>query len=134
MAATLTTSLANYTDGPLVRKYTLAWVSHTDGVVNLNTSKTLVGELVRVVFAPGAGGVQPDDLYDLTLLDGDGIDVLAGQGANLTNAAPTHIVPGVPFKDGTTVSLRPVTVHGTLNLVIANAGSGKSGSLTLYVR
>jgi hypothetical protein len=140
MAATLDTTLTipqvqpNYAAsiGPTVRKYVLDWVSHTDGTVNLPTDIPVVGEILRVVFDPG--GVAPTDDYDLVLNDEHGIDVLAGQGANHDTANSEHVCPGVPLKDGTTVSVRPVAVAGLLTLVITNAGSGKAGSVILYVR
>lgn len=142
MAATLTTTPAlgiTYngfapTPGPSVRVYTLAWVSHTDGVVDLDTDQAVTGELLRVVFIPGSGGTQPTDAYDVLLKDTHGVDVLAGQGANLSNTTTTHVCPGVALKDGTTTSVRPVFLAGVLNLEVSNAGSGKSGQLVLYVR
>src|SRR5689334_18450439 len=117
MAAILTTTLAPYQGGPPVRRYTLAWTSHTDGSVHINTDPIL-GESVRVEFVPGAGGTQPTDLYDMVLLDTAGIDVLAGQGANLSNSTKSHVCPGVPVKDGTTTLTRPINVAEPLNLQV----------------
>lgn len=133
MAATLTTTLAQYGGGPVVRKYTLAWVSHTDGTVDLDTSLSIYGEILRVVFVPNQAATQPTNLYDVLLKDADGIDVLGGQGANLANNANSSVCPGVPLKDGTTTGVRPVVVAGILNLEVSNAGSGKTGSVILYV-
>jgi hypothetical protein len=134
MAATLTTTVGFPTSGRTIRTVTLAWVSHTDGVVDLDTGQAVVGEIVRVVFKPNSAGTQPSDLYDVLLKDAHGIDVLAGQGANLSNANTTQVCPGVPMKDGTTTSVRPCVVSGILNLEVSNAGSGKGGSVILYLR
>lgn len=133
MAATLTTTPAGYRkDSEGLRVVTLAWVSHTDGVVNLPTSGAIVGELLRVVFIPSASAA-PTTLYDVLLNDEHGIDVLAGQGANLSATVTTHVCPGVPLKDGTTTGVHPIAVAGVLTLVIANAGSGKAGTIHLYL-
>lgn len=142
MTATLTTTptlLSPYTGvqpsaGPAVRTYSLAWGSAADGTVDLDTSVPIVGEILRVVFKPDSGGTQPTDLYDVVLKDAQGIDVLGGQGANLSNSSASHVCPGVPLKDGTTTSTRPVAVAGTLNLEVSNAGNGKGGTVVLYVR
>lgn len=142
MPATLTTTLTipsvspsrEATMGPSVRIYTLAWTSHTDGTVDLDTDIKIVGEVLRVSFSPGAGGVQPTDLHDIVIKDSAGVDILAGQGANLSNATASHVCPGVPHKDGTTTTTRPVAVSEVLNVEVSNAGSGKSGTIRLYVR
>lgn len=132
MAATLTTTRQNDPGvGGRVRRYALTWVSHTDGAVDLTTDQAIVGQILRVVFTNGAA--TPTDAYDVLLKDAHGIDVLGGQGANIAIANPFHICPGVAMKDGTTTSTRPVSVAGPLELVITNAGSGKAGTIYLYV-
>lgn len=145
MAATLTTTaampaafssfglLGNAKPAPSIRTYTLAWVSHTDGTVALPTDVAIVGEILRVAFKPNAGGTAPTDLYDVTITDAQGIDVLAGQGANLSGTVASHVCPGVPFKDGTTTSTAPIAVAGILTVNISNSGSGKGGTIVLYV-
>lgn len=133
MAATLTVTRSFPSRGKDLVVHSLAWVSHTDGVVDLDTP-VITGEILRVVFVPDSGGTQPTNLYDVLLKDADGLDVLAGQGANLANNANSHVCPGVPLKDGTTTSTRPIVVNGVLNLEVANSGSGKGGTIRLYVR
>jgi hypothetical protein len=94
----------------------------------------LNGALVRVVFVPSAAPDAPTDNYDVTLLDGAGVDVLAGRGADLDTATTTHVVPGVSLTDGTTTSVTPVQVDDQLELRVANAGNGKRGSVILFLR
>ena len=120
--------------GDCIRRYSGAWVSHTDGTVNNAFTEPIVGEILRVQFVPDGGGTAPTNLYDVTLTDANGQDVLAGQGANLSDTVTTNVCPGVPLKDGTTTSVRPMVVAETLTLVIANAGNGKGGKVVLYVR
>ena len=74
----------------------------------------------------------------LTILNGDanddGLDLLAGQGANLSQTNKTHITPGVAMKDGTTTTTNRIAVNDLLDLVVANAGNAKSGVVVLYVK
>lgn len=114
-----------------VRSVSLAWVSSAAGAVSGIQSPQISGEILRVVFAPGAGGVQPTNLYDVTLLDQDGFDVLAGLGANRSNANKEQVTPLTG--DGTTTNQR-IAVDGTLELQVANAGNAKEGSVTVYFR
>lgn len=142
MAASLTTTPNipqvapnfNAMVGPSIRTYTLAWTSASDGSVAIATSMPIVGELLRVAFSPGAGGTQPSDAYDVTITDTIGVDILAGQGGNLSNSTKTHVRPGVPFKDGTTTSTASIALADVLTLNVTNAGSGKTGTIVLYVR
>lgn len=114
-----------------IRRLVLAWTSSAGGAVQEIPSEAISGELLRVVFAPGAGGVQPTDNYDVTLLDEDGFDVLGALGANRSNATKQQLVPLTG--DGTTTNQR-VVVDGPLTLTVANAGNAKQGTVTLYYR
>lgn len=118
-----------------VRKVTLAWTSDASGDVSGSPTTYLTGEILRVVIVP-SGTAAPTTLYDVTLRSygGDGIDLLAGQGANLSATVASHVKPGVPFKDGTTTATAPIAVDDQLELVVANAGNAKSGTVTLYLR
>jgi hypothetical protein len=114
-----------------IRRLVLAWTSSAGGAVQEILSPVVSGELLRVVFAPGAGAVQPSANYDVTLLDEDGFDVLGGLGANRSNAAKEEVVPLTG--DGVTTNQRRA-LDGVLDLRVANAGNAKSGTVTLYVR
>lgn len=114
-----------------VKSIALDWTSSAGGAVSGIPSTGISGLIERVVFVPGASGVQPTDAYDVTLLDEDGLDMLAGKGGNLSNANPTQICPLVG--DGTTTD-HPVAVDGQLTLVVANAGAAKQGRVKLYYR
>lgn len=117
-----------------IHKVTLDWLSAAGGTVSANLTKILNGEIERVVFVPDSGGTQPTDQYDVLLKDDDGLDLLAGQGANLSNAAASHVKPGVPFKDGTTTSTAPIAVAGKLELDVSNAGAAKGGQVIVYLK
>lgn len=126
---TFTTRYAQ-ADSDVVR-ITIDWTSHTDGTVTQALPKAYSGILERVVFNPGA--TAPTALYDVTLTDEQSVDVLAGQGADLSATVTSQVKPGIPFKDGTTTSVAPVVIDDLLTLNITNAGSGKTGVIVLYI-
>lgn len=126
-----------------VRSITLAWTSDASGDVTYElvgsgkvsgSGNYVSGYLERVIFVPGAGGVQPTDLYDVTIIEENGLDVLAGQGANLSQSSASHVKPSVPMTDGTTTSTAPIALDNILTLNVSNAGNAKSGTVILYLR
>lgn len=117
-------------------KYSVAWTSDASGNVNGNTFPMMVGTLVSVEFLPGAGDVQPSDLYDVDLLDAEGITMFdngAGTsiGSHLSNLFGSHHVP--------LVGLTGVTIYrrwhhgGSVELDVANAGDSNSGTVNIFV-
>lgn len=115
--------------GAGITKYTLAWTSTAGGAISGNPVTLLGGkttqlQIVQVRIVPGTAGTQPSDLYDVTLVDADGIDLLAATGANQSNALGSYFV-GVP----------PVILSGaTVDLVVANAGAAKTGTVEVWVQ
>jgi hypothetical protein len=107
-----------------VHKIKWTWKSATGGAVSSATTNRYTGQLLEVVFDPDAAGTQPTDAYDVTILDGDGVDVLNGNGANLSNAANVMKVQS----DGL-----GCVESSTLTLTIANAGDEKGGVAILYL-
>jgi hypothetical protein len=129
-AGTLTVTRADVGGG--ITKVTLAWTSDASGAVSGNAFAVPRGELLQVKFKPGAGGAQPSDQYDLTLIDSDSVDMLAGVGGNLSNSAGALFAPIIG--DGTTKAQRVLLDGtGTLDLVVANAGNAKSGTVVLWI-
>lgn len=122
MAGTVTTTETRHTS---VKRISFDWLSTAAGAADATTTYAYDGLLERVVFDPDGGATQPSDQYDVTLTDPDGNDVLAGLGANLTNAATvvkTHA-------DGLTA------VSGqTLTLNVTNGGNAKGGLVIVYLR
>ena len=114
-----------------VQNVSMLWVSSAAGAVSGIASPQISGEILRAVFSPGAAGLQPTDQYDVTLLDGDGFDVLAGKGANRSNVNKEQVTPLTG--DGVTTNQR-IAVDGTLELQVAAAGDAKSGTMTIYFR
>ena len=121
MAGTVTVAETTYTT---VKKIYWDWLSTAGGAADLITVNPYDGLIERVAFIPDAAGTQPTNLYDVTITDVDNLDVLAGLGADLSNAATvvkTHA-------DGLTAAV------GKLTLNVTNAGNAKGGVVILYLR
>lgn len=102
--------------------YIIAWTSDAAGAVSGNNFYMKPGSLRMYGFSPGAGGVQPTSLYDVTVPCVDhAVDIVGGGGANLSNTAATH-----------TASLS--WIHGGLfTLTVANAGNAKEGVVEFWI-
>jgi hypothetical protein len=109
-------------------KYSLAWTSDASGNVTSNSVPVKTGELLQVSFIPGSGGTQPSDLYDMTIADANGVDILAGGGANLSNATATTVAGPI------STYLRRYLEEGNITPSISNAGNAKTGTIVLLVR
>lgn len=120
-------------NGSDIVKHTFDWVSDSSGNATIASTVPVSGVIHRVVIVPSASAA-PTTLYDVTLTDAEGIDVLAGQGANLSETVASSVCPGTALKDGTTVSITPTIVDGILTINVANAGNTKAGKVVVYVR
>lgn len=106
-------------------KYSLAWVSDAGGAVSANPQTFRPGSLIQIKFIPDGGGTAPTALYDVTLVDANGIDYLGGTGANLSATVSTQTRVAAPLIYDAT---------GTLDLVVANAGAAKGGTVQLWIQ
>lgn len=132
MAGTLT--LSAKTIGVHVDRYVYDWASDDSGDVNDTNTQLIEGILENVSFVPGSGGSQPSANYDVTIKDEQDIDILGGRGVNLSNSTASRIKPAVAMHDGTTAHVGAVVVADSLEIVVANTGDTKSGTIILYVR
>lgn len=108
-----------------ISKIVFDWLSDdATGAVSGITNKGYSGFLVRAAFDPDAAATQPTDQYDVTVTDEDGLDVLNGLGANLSNAANVQKAQS----DG----LLPVA-RSQLTLNVTNAGNAKGGLVYLWI-
>lgn len=105
-------------------RYTFAATSDVSGDVSGNAKDLGAGRLIQVRVVPDGGGTQPSDLFDLTITDPHGIDVLNGEGANASNALGKYFL-GDP----------PVYLQGgnLVDFVIANLGNAKGVTITVWV-
>lgn len=116
----------------IINKSVVAWTSSTAGAASATVE--LNGTLLAVVFKPDSGGTQPTDAYDITVTDTQGIDILSGLGANLSNSTATKKCPLIAATDGTTTTAVPHALSGSHTLTVSNAGSAKGGTVVFYLR
>lgn len=107
----------------VVKKIVWSWLSHTDGTASLATTLPYTGEIIRLVTVPDAVAA-PTTLYDVAVTDADSVDCLMGAGAD-RSATVTEQVLG---------SSLGCVAGDILTLAITNAGSGKEGTVILYIR
>lgn len=124
-----------------IRKYIYTWVSHTDGAVAAATAipnnAYVSGELVSIQTVPNAGGTAPTTLYDVTVLNEQGVDIMMGLGADRSATLPEVVFPVAFVTDGETTPItgvRSIFLDDKLRIVVAAAGSGKGGKVVVTVR
>jgi hypothetical protein len=123
MAAVGTVTVTTSDLGNGVTKYSAAWVSDAAGVVSGTSFDVRRGRLLQAKFIPSTGGTVPTNLYDVTLTDADGADVLIANGADKSATVASWYSPTNPIQ----------LEGGPLTPVIANAGNAKGGTLVLMV-
>lgn len=112
MAGTVT--LTHYQIGN-VRRINFSCVADaSDGSFPATALPAFEGRLIGLHTNPGA--TAPTANYDITLIDGDGIDRLQGVGANRSTSASEQ----VPIVYASTSVNPPVSKDETLTLTIAN--------------
>jgi hypothetical protein len=142
--ATLTVTVENnpFMDGTEPFKIILDWMSADDGSVSKaicatyaaqETARTacpvvpkkIRGGLLSAEFIPGALGVlatdPPTNLYDTTILDAYGLDILGGAGGDESGSVASRVDPPVTS----------LAVDSELTLTIAAAGDNKKGRIIL---
>jgi len=105
-----------------IKKILIDWTSDAAGVAT--GSFHLDGQLLSLITDPSA--TAPTNLYDVTLLDSEGIDVLNGVGIDRASATTQDVAI---VRSGT--SIHPV-VNDTVTFTIANAGNAKSGQAIIH--
>jgi len=95
------------------------WVSDASGNADITTGAKLTGAAVLGIFIPDTVDV-PTTLYDVTITDEDGVDVLQNQGLNRSVAVIEE--QAVSFGN---------VFNSTLKLNVSNAGNAKKGKVIL---
>lgn len=102
------------------------WASTSDNEgATKQTTYAYDGLLERVAFIPDPATTTPTTGYDVTITDSDGVDVLAGLGADLA-------VTGTVVK--THANGLTAVAGSKLTLNVSNAGNSKGGIVILYLR
>ena len=107
-----------------ITKYSFDWTSDASGNATCAVPN-MQGWLVKLVTDPGA--TAPTDNYDITLVDENSIDALAGTGAD-RDTANTEQVYTVA-----TSAQTPIFLSGAYTFTVANAGNAKVGVAVFYV-
>ena len=110
-----------------VKKVSWSWTSAADGsvgaaAVSTTTTNAYSGKIEMLVTDPGA--TAPTDNWDLVINDEDGTDVLVGAGANRDTANTEQVL----------ASSVGIVANDTLTMLVTNAGSGKTGTVYVYIR
>lgn len=121
----------SFDDIETLNKLTFSWTSASDGSATIVTPYDVKGIIVRISIDPAAGDDAPTAAYDMTLTDGDGLEVLSTSGANLSDSAATHFWPEVL---SATSNPMPVPVASPLTLAVTNAGDGNKGLVKVFVK
>ena len=124
MADQIVTITQDSVEYPL-QKIQWDWLSATGGAVSSAASGWYCGKIVKVSLASDASPSAPTDGYDVTIEDGDGLDVLSGNGANVTASATVYI------NDPTKMLW---VRSNSLTLKVANAGAEKGGVVTMLIQ
>lgn len=104
------------------RKIVFDWLSDASGDATGSTTHGINADIKGVVFKPDTGGTVPTDQYDVTLTDANSIDLLNGQGANLSSTNSIAV----------TSDLLPIT-GDKLALTVANGGNAKGGVVYVFL-
>jgi len=120
MAGTVTKTEVTATS---VKKIRWSWTSDGDGDATSTTTAYFSGRILAFLTDPD-GTAAPSPNYDVTITDGDGDDVLLGQGANRDTANTEYV---------TEANLGAVS-SSKLTLTVANAGNSKKGVVALWLR
>jgi hypothetical protein len=113
-----------HAEGELIYLYEMTWVSDASGNVSGITISLDPRTVKQIEIYPDGGATQPDALYDFTLVNSLGLDLLAGQGLNLSNTE------GRVLAETDKLFIFP---GGTLAPTIANAGAANGGRIRIFV-
>jgi hypothetical protein len=123
MAGTVTTSETVSGDGKLY-KVVFSWTSHTDGKADGETGGDVyVGQIIGATTIPGTSGDQPDDNYNIRVLDDDGHDVCLGALSDRDETDTEHV----------TAASMACVLESALTLEVTDAGSTHKGTLILWI-
>ena len=104
------------------KKITFDWTSAADGTATGTTIGDYTGKVIYLATDPDAVAAPTTD-YDITITDEDGIDVLAGAGAN-RHTSNTEIV---------LESSLGAVGYDKLTINVTNAGDTKKGKVYIHI-
>lgn len=123
MAGTATWTTTD--DTRAVKKYSVALTSTAGGAVSGNANSVIGGYAVLAKVMPNLAGDQPTDLFDLTIVDAESVDILGARGGDCSNATGEYFTFDPPLY---------IPLNSTLDIVLANAGNAKKARVDIYIR
>ena len=108
-----------------IGKLVMSWTGTAGGAVGA-IPVNFNGRIERIVTNPTD---TPSANYDVTLTDADGLDLGAGL---LANRHTTNSEEVTPFVGNGTITDKLVAYAGVITPTVANSGSAKSGTITIY--
>ena len=108
-----------------VKKVRILWISGSGGdigEVDGTSTEYYSGQVLMFVTDPQAAAPTAD--YDVEIRDGDGVDILAGAGADRSATVTEYVL----------ASSLGAVANDRLVLRVRNAGDTKSGVVYLYIR
>lgn len=112
---------------------TVAWTAHTDGSFTSVDISSYMGEVYGMfLFAieTNPGATAPQDNYDITLTDADGVDILMSAGTNRHTTTSQYAV--VPI--GTYFNRIPIDGGLTFNLSGNNVNSATGTAKFIFIK
>jgi len=108
-----------------VKKIKAAWTADSaTAAVSGTTTYPYSGRIIGATTVPGTAGTQPDDNYNITVADGDGVDIALG-ALLLRDETNTEYVAEASMAG---------VAHSKLTIAVTAAGNSNTGTLYLYIR
>ena len=119
-------------EGPTgVSTMTFAWTTDSAGNASATTGTTIsdqiAGKYVVVAVTDPDATDYPTDDYDVVITDANSVDLMGGVLLNRESGSSQQAAPYM----GALYGSRPLS--GTVTISVTNAGSGKSGTVILYL-
>lgn len=126
-----TNTVTRYDVGERWESYLCSFVTDATGRVSTDLFH-INGVLERITIVP----TSTSNLWDVTLSDISGVDVLAANGMNQSNTVASSFVPRVAHlpADASGTNYSPVVLSQSLALRITNGGNAKAGKIFFIVR
>ena len=109
-----------------VKSVKWVWVAGTGGTVlqACTTTAFYSGQVLFFVTVPSGGATAPTDNYDCTIIDKNGVDILADAGMNRDTASTESIL----------AASLGTCANSQLELNVSAAGSAGKGTVYLWLR
>lgn len=123
------TGILTFTPKPVIgdiKRFDFDWISDGSGDVELAINSKMNGFILALVTDPGAAA--PTTLYDITIEDDKGVDILGGVGADRSATAVEAVA--VPLDSGLP---RPISTD-SFTFKVTNAGDTKAGLVQIFMK